>query len=107
LAYDVVAELGAEVGERIYTTGGGAKSLEWTQIRADILGRELARASNANAAMGCAIIAASQTLFADIAEAAAQMVQIDRVVAPRAAFAARYAESYQRFLGALRQRSYI
>ena len=107
LAYDVVMELGAEVNERIYTTGGGARSLEWMQIRADILGRELARAANADAAMGGAIIAASQTLFDDIAEATARMVQIDRVVAPRAELAPRYQELYQRFLVALRQRDYI
>ncbi|HVF11143.1 MAG TPA: FGGY-family carbohydrate kinase [Abditibacteriaceae bacterium] len=107
LAYDVVTELGAEVGERIYTTGGGAQSREWMQIRADVLGRELARASNANAAMGCAIIAASRTLFSDIAEAAARMVQIDQVVAPREDLRACYEESYQRFLSALRKRGYI
>lgn len=107
LAYDVVTELGAEVGERIYTTGGGAKSLEWLQIRADVLGRELARASHANAAMGCTIIAASHTLFNDIAEATAQMVQIDQVIAPREDLQVRYEEACQRFLTALRQRGYV
>jgi len=107
LSYDVVAELGAEIGERIYTTGGGARSLEWMQIRADVLGRELARASNAGAAMGCAIIAASQTLFDNIAEATQQMTKIDQIITPRADLRARYDESYQRFLTALRQRGYV
>jgi len=107
LAYDVVQELGAEVGERIYTTGGGARSPEWLQIRADILGRELARAANASAAMGCAILAASKTLFSDVGEAAAAMTTVDYVVEPRKAIRSRYEDAYGHYLAALRQRAYI
>lgn len=107
LAYDVVVALGAEVSARIYTTGGGARSVEWMQIRADALGRELARPSNANAAMGSAMIAASGALFETIADASAQMTQIDRVVAPRRDFEARYQERYQRFCSALQRRGYL
>lgn len=107
LAYDVVRELGAQVGERIYTTGGGARSLPWMQLRADILGRELARAANANAAMGSAIIAAGHGLHADLAHATAAMVQLDSIIQPRPALRPRYDALYERFITALRQRHYL
>lgn len=107
LAYDVVQELGAEVGGRIYTTGGGARSEPWLQLRADILSRELARAANASAAMGSAIIAASHTLYNDLAEATAGMVQIDKVVSPRTQYLERYDEGYGNFIDALKRREYL
>ncbi len=107
LAYEVVEDLGAEVGQRIYATGGGAASPEWTQIRADVLNRELVLADHPGAAMGSAIVAASRTLFADLAEATGHMVTAERVVAPRPAKTARYAEDYARFVEALLRRGYL
>lgn len=106
LAYDVVIGLGASVGERIFTTGGGSRSAAWLQIRADMLGRELARAAHANAAMGSAIVAASRTLFPDLAAASGPMVRIETVVRPRPD-RARYDEIYQRFRAALTARGWI
>ncbi len=107
LAYDVVRGLGAEVKGRIFTTGGGARSVEWMQIRADVLRAELARAVNANAAMGSAITAASRTLFENLEEAAAQMVTVDCVISPRQELLPRYGEAYQRFVAALRRRGFV
>ena len=107
LAYAMLKSMGAEIRERIYSSGNGANSIEWMQIRADVLGMETARTQNASAAMGSAIIAASRTLFDSIAEASAQMIKVDRVVTPRNEMVARYSEAYQRFLDALRQRGYI
>jgi sugar (pentulose or hexulose) kinase len=107
LAYDVVRGLGAQVNARIYTTGGGAQSVEWMQIRADVLGAELARAAHSNAAMGSAIIGASRTLFDNLEEAAAQMVAVDCVISPRQEFVPRYEEAYQRFVAALKRRGYV
>lgn len=107
LGYEVLRGLGAQVGARIFTTGGGASSVEWMQLRADVLGCELARAANAHAAMGAAIIAASRTLYMNVDVAAARMAQIERVVAPRADFQARFQARYQKFRAALEQRGYI
>jgi sugar (pentulose or hexulose) kinase len=107
LTYGILSSLGAEVRERIYTTGDGAKSLEWIQIRADVMGMECARAANANAAMGSAIIAASRTLFESIEEASAQMIQLDRVISPRPHMVLRYADSYPRFLDACRRHGFV
>ena len=81
--YGVLRSLGAEIRERIYTTGDGAGNLEWMQIRADVMGMECASTANANAAMGSAIIAASRTIFKSLEEASSQMVQLLRVISPR------------------------
>jgi sugar (pentulose or hexulose) kinase len=107
LSYEVLKSLGAEIRERIYTTGVGSQSVEWMQIRADVMGVEFARPANASAAMGSAIIAASRTHFSDVFEASAQMVKMDRVVRPRVKMVPRYEELYRRFLEACRQRGYL
>lgn len=107
LGYDVLRALGAQINSRIFTTGGGAKSVEWMQIRADLLNTELARAANANAAMGSAIIAASRTLFDTLSDASAQMVQTECSVSPRRGMIPRYDDAYARFKTACRQRGYI
>jgi sugar (pentulose or hexulose) kinase len=107
LIYGVLRSLGAEIRERIYTTGNGAENLEWMQIRADVLGMECARATHATAAMGSAIIAASRTLFDSIEEAGAQMVRLDRVISPRPHMVLRYANSYPAFLDACRHHGFV
>jgi xylulokinase len=107
LGYTILETLGATIGNRIYTTGGGAASNEWMQIRADALNKELARVENANAAMGSAIIAASRTLFDNIADASAAMIHLETIIEPRREMVKRYEQAYQRFLGACRERGYI
>ncbi len=107
LAYGVLQSLGAEMRQRVYSTGDGFNSLELMQIRADVMGLEIARSTNANPPMGSAIVAASRTLFDNIADASAQMVRVDRVVSPRPEMAARYGEAFQRFLNACRQHGYV
>jgi sugar (pentulose or hexulose) kinase len=106
LTYGILSALGAEIRERIYTTGVGAENLEWMQIRADVMGMECARAMNANAAMGSAIVAASRTHFRNIVDASAQMIHLDRVINPRPQMVARYTDSYQSFLDACRRHGY-
>ena len=106
MAYGVLESLGAEIRERIYTSGNGFNSVEWMQIRADVMGLETASAAQAYPAMGSAIVAASRTLFDNIADATAAMVQIDQVISPRPTKVPRYNEVFQRFLAACRQRGY-
>ena len=107
LIYGVLSSLGAEIRERIYTTGDGAENPEWMQIRADVLGMECARVENANAAMGSAIVAASRTLFNSIEEASAKMIRLDRVISPRARMVLQYADSYPNFLDACHRHGFL
>lgn len=107
LCYDVLADLGAPLGERVYVTGGGSHSPLWTQIRADVLGRPLARPRLPESAFGAALLAAAGTLYPDVSTAARSMVQVEHTVEPDPAMAAHYAAQYARFVEACRTRGYM
>jgi D-ribulokinase len=104
VAFEMLSRLGAHVGPRICIAGGAARSLEWTRIRAAILGRELVRPTEAGAHMGAAVLAASRTHYATLTEAAGRMVHEQTRVAPDSALARLYDERYQAFLEAMRAR---
>ena len=107
LAFEMLEELGAEVGERIYSAGGGAHSDAWLQIRADTLGRTVLRPRVTGGAMGAAIVAAAMTEFDSLTEAARQMVKIERETPPRPDMTAAYDEKYGRFREECVRRGYV
>ncbi len=91
---------GAGIGiDEFRVTGGGARSDAWLQIKADILGRPLARPIITEAvALGAAILAGvGGGLFASAEEAIAALVQIDRVFEPDARRSALYDERFARY----------
>ena len=57
LGYEKLAELGAPLPKRIFTTGGGANNKGWTMIRSFDLNIPLAKARNIEAAYGSALLA--------------------------------------------------
>lgn len=107
LGYDVIQELGATVGRRILTTGGGAGSAVWNQIRADVLGYTLEVVAEPGAAFGAALLAASASLYPNLAAATRAMVRPGTTIVPSPDQHAAYEPSYQRFVAALRERGYI
>ena len=107
LAYDVLIDLGACVGDEIYAAGGAVHAEAWLQVRADILQKTLHVPANPGGAMGAAIIAAGGTIYKGIVPAAQAMVRIVKSVKPRISMKTPYEERYQRFLAALRERGYI
>jgi xylulokinase len=84
---------------RIHLAGGGARSDAWCQIRADILGKPLRRASNPDAGvMGAAILAGVERgLYGSIAEAAEALVGFDQTFDPGPGTEARHAAGYAKF----------
>jgi FGGY-family pentulose kinase len=85
---------------RIFAGGGGAKSRLWLQIHADVLGQciYLPRESEA-CALGSAMVAAVHSgHYADLSEAARQMVQIAGVVDPQAKNKAAYDHHFGKYL---------
>jgi sugar (pentulose or hexulose) kinase len=104
--YEVLAGLGAEVEGPILATGGGARSEPWLAIRAAILDRALRRPRETEAAFGSCIIAASKTAYANLEAATRAMVGHDLEVEPEPRLAAAYAERYQAFRDACRERGY-
>jgi sugar (pentulose or hexulose) kinase len=107
LAYEMLSDLGFKVGEAICTSGGGARSPAWVQIRADILGRSILKPAAPSAAVGAAVLAASRTAFRGLRAAADSMVRIESVTSPRDELVGRYDALYGRFLDEMRSRGYV
>jgi xylulokinase len=107
LAYEVLAGLGASLGDTIYSAGGATSSRAWSQLRADILGRTLVRPQVTGGAMGAAILAAAGTWYAGLIPAARAMVRLVERVEPRVDQAAAYETRYQQFREACAARGYI
>ncbi len=95
--------LGAQVGDEICTTGGACRSDLWLRIRASILNRSLKVPKVAEAAMGSALVAASED-FGSLSAAAKAMIQYEKTVAPEDKLVARYDEIYHQFEHDLTQR---
>ncbi|MCD5397411.1 FGGY-family carbohydrate kinase [candidate division NPL-UPA2 bacterium] len=104
--YELMEELGAPVGKKIYAVGGGSRSKEWLQLRANILNRTLARPKVVEAAFGAAIVAASQTACNGLIEATRKMVRVDLEVEPEAQKLKPYTTKYRKFRDACRAIGY-
>ncbi len=89
---------GIEIDE-FRVTGGGARSDAWLQIKADIIGKLLARPRFSEAsALGAAILAGvGSGVYASAHEAIDALVQIDRVVEPDARRQRLYDEAFLRY----------
>ncbi|MBE7551689.1 MAG: hypothetical protein HS126_11520 [Anaerolineales bacterium] len=107
LAYEVLASLGAEIGDTLYNAGGATRSRAWNQLRADILGRTLVRPEVSGGAMGAAIIAAAGTWYDGLIPAARAMVRLMERVEPRPFLAEAYETRYQRFKEVCTARGYL
>ncbi len=107
LGYDVLRQLGATVGPRILTTGGGTTSAVWNQIRADVLGYTLEVVAEPGAAFGAALLAASASLHPDLATATRQMVKPGALVNAQPQHQDAYERGYERFVAACQERGYI
>lgn len=107
LAYEVLADIGAPVSDTIYSAGGATHSRAWSQIRADILGRTLARPEVTGGAMGAAIIAAAGRWYEGLIPAAKAMVRLVEQIEPRPDRHSAYESRYQQFKEACKTRGYI
>jgi len=82
-SYELMKEAGLKDMEQIRITGGGAKSLIWRQIIADIFNTEIVSInSEEGAAFGAALLAATGTgLFESVEQACSSTISItDRVI---------------------------
>jgi len=104
--YELLADLGAEIGDTIYTTGGGAKSPEWMQVRADILNKRIVRPASTECAMGTAAVAASKTLYGDLETAVRAMIEPGESVEPDPVRVDLYEQRYRAFRQACSLKGY-
>ena len=94
---EMMEGLGAHVGEIVYSTGGGARSLEWMRIRASVLKRTVVRPKVTDAAMGAAVVAASHTIYSSLIEASERMIVPDVRIEPDDLLSRAYDERYLLF----------
>lgn len=107
LAYDVLRDLGASVGDTIHVAGGGIQSEAGLQVRADVLNRRLVAPAVPSAAMGAAILAAYGHSQDGLSAVARRMVRHTREVTPRPGYHGMYADGYDRFVRACEERGYL
>lgn len=96
LAFDRMISLGCAVGDTIYTTGGACRSDLWLKIRASILNRRLMVPEVVDAAMGSALLAASN-YFGGLEKTAERMLHYTKIVEPDSSLSARYSDIYADF----------
>ncbi|MHA1298816.1 MAG: FGGY-family carbohydrate kinase [Candidatus Helarchaeota archaeon] len=103
---EILEELGAKLGDSVFSTGGGAYSEEWCQIRADILNKTIKRPEIVESAMGPAILAAAYAIHKDLAHATNVMVHIKDEFHPVSKMNKKYEELYKIFREQCEKRNY-
>jgi xylulokinase len=96
--FSIISEQGLQI-EQMRATGGGAKSLLWRQIIADILGVELV-VTNATEgpAFGAALLAGvASGVYSSVVEACQQTVRIAERTQPRPEMADVYNRTYETY----------
>lgn len=104
--YELVEGLGVEMGDTIYTTGGGARSLEWLQVRADVLKKRLVRPVAMECAIGAAVVAASKMLYDGLESAVSGMIHPGVEVDPNPTRIDVYEQCYGAFRSTCGQKGY-
>lgn len=103
---EVLEELGAKLGNTVSSTGGGAYSKEWCQIRADILNKIIRRPVIIESAMGSAILAATFAHYKDIIKTTKKMVHIKDEFHPNLEMNKKYNPIYKKFREECNKRNY-
>jgi len=106
-AYEVIEQLSGERVSAVFTAGGGSNSELWLQIRSNVLQLPVYKMKHVTGAVGAAIIAASQTHFTSLTEAAKALTQIEKEVYPQPDVVDIYKQNYQQFIHILATKGYI
>ncbi|MBL1410449.1 FGGY-family carbohydrate kinase [Sphingobacterium faecale] len=107
LAYEMITELSGEQLDVVYTAGGGSNSDVWLRIRSAVLGVPIYKCKEASGALGAAIMAASQTWYGSLTEAAKAMTSVEKRVIPDKILVEAYNKQYQLFKDKLKALKYI
>lgn len=105
LCFAHLETLGADVSGPVALTGGGARSPLWSQLRADVLGRQVYTPLFAEPAVGMAILARAGG--GSVTNAAARMVRAGERFEPDRNRADRLAENFDCLTQELVKRGYI
>lgn len=107
LCYEMLMEMGAQVSNELYVTGGSTRSNIWMKARASILNKTLLKPRVSDPCMGTALVAASKTIYSDVMEAAARMVKPSELISPDKILVKAYEEKYNKFREIMVEKGYI
>lgn len=105
LCFDRLAAIGADISGPVTVSGGAVQSDYWTQLRADVLGRELYLPEILEPSFGMAVLASARD--ETVSARAASMVRIRRTVRPRPGGHQRMTDGYLRLIAELERRGYL
>jgi xylulokinase len=99
--FSLMQSAGLGAIEQVRVSGGGAKSVLWRQILADVLGAELVTVNTTEgAAYGAALLAGvAAGAWPDVESACAQTIKTTAHVSPDETSVARYERMYQQYQG--------
>lgn len=103
-AYDLIENLSGETVGAVYTAGGGSNSDTWLTIRSNVLNRPVYKCAQVMGAVGAAILAASQTHFGSLIQAAKAMTQVEKEVFPSDELIRTYDRNYRLFIQTLQKK---
>jgi len=92
--YDLLNELECPIGERIFVSGGGARSLPWLKIRASVLKKTLVRTQYPEACLGGAILANSSFQGGDLSSACRSLARVVEEIPPDPELSHEYGKRY-------------
>ncbi len=105
--YERLDECGVVVGKQIFSTGSAAGSAVLSQLRANVLKREIILCRYSNSAFGAAILAASATLFGgNLKSAMRRMTRVSTRYPPDPSTMDQYDRIYADFRAACARRGY-
>ncbi|MBC8084720.1 MAG: FGGY-family carbohydrate kinase [Hymenobacter sp.] len=106
-AYELIETLSDEPVRAVYTAGGASNSDVWLTIRSNVLKRPVYKCAQVTGAVGAAVLAASQTHFGSLTEAAQAMTQVEKEVRPSPELMRAYDSGYAAFLRIMREKGFI
>lgn len=107
LCLEYLASLGAPVDGPLSFTGGGARNRYWSQLRSDVLGREVRLPERAEPGHGMALLAMATTTGLPLPVAAKAMAGAGARLRPEAARTGHYQAVYAAFVDELVDRGWL
>jgi sugar (pentulose or hexulose) kinase len=105
--YERLEECAITVGDTVFSTGSAAASGVFSQLRANVLARAVARCEYPTSAFGAAILAATESLYGgDLTAAIRGMTRLAESYAPSRVMAERFTPIYTSFRAACARRGY-
>jgi len=104
---DSMEALGAPVGGRLSSSGGGTRSAVWTQVRADLLARPVVIPRSSEPSLGMALLAAAAMEGRSLPDIADEMSGVGHVVEPTDSGGERMTRLYSELSDRWRARGWI